>query len=140
MSQKEIKKALNVLINESIPEAKELMVVGEFEKAEIQLQSICSIFRILIEKVIEEDLICGIVQRFRQSIHTMKLKDLAKITSADCEKIDSLMSKYSNFVHSQPQEVPNKQPTPEELLVDLKSLKEWREEYTKRNVTPAAEG
>jgi hypothetical protein len=68
----------------------------------------------------------------------MKLKDLAKLRDTDCEKLDSLMTKYSAFEHSQPSESPIALPTPEILLDDLTALKNWREEYTKRAVSPVS--
>ena len=40
-------------------------------------------------------------------VHTLKLKDLAKLKDKDCDLLDSLMTKYSAFEHSQPAESPN---------------------------------
>jgi hypothetical protein len=51
--------------------------------------------------------------------------------------LDSLMTKYSGFEHSQPSESPIELPEPNELLADLTALKDWREDYSKRSVTPS---
>lgn len=69
-------------------------------------------------------------------MHTLKLKGLAKLKGADCDLLDSLMTKYSGFEHSHPTESPVELLKPDDLLVDMTSLKNWREEYAKR---PASE-
>lgn len=138
LSQSDIKTALNILINQRFPLAKKANDAGEFEMAEIYIKSICSDFRTLVERAIENDLLCGVVQRFQRPVHTLRLKDLAKLKDTDCEKLDSLMTTYSGFEHSQPSESPIELPTPEALLVDLLTLKDWREEYINRPVPPVS--
>lgn len=132
LSQSDIKSALNTLMNQRYQDAKKASENGEFEHAEILLKSICSDFRTLVERSIENDLLCGVVQRFQRPVHTLKLKDLAKLKDADCNLLDSLMTKYSGFEHSQPTESPVELPKPDDLLADMTSLKTWREEYLKR--------
>lgn len=132
LSQHDIKSALNILIDRRVKDAKKASDNGDFEHAEILLKSICSEFRILVERSIENDLLCGVVQRFNRPISTSKIKQLAKLNKSDCGLLDSLMTKYSGFEHSQSEESPIQLPTSDELLVDLSSLKEWREEYAKR--------
>ena len=137
ISQSDLKSALNVLINQRYQAAKKANDNGDFEQAEIFIKSICSDFRTLVERAIENDLLCGVVQRFQRPVHTLKLKDLAKLRESDCEMLDSLMTKYSGFEHSQPSESPIELPKPHELLADLIALKDWREDYSKRSVTPS---
>ncbi len=134
LAQNEIKTTLNVLINEKISEARKAYDNSEFTRVETDIKSICSDFRTLVERVIENDLLCGVLQRHRRPIHTLKLNDLQKITRADCEKLTLLMTKYSRFEHSQPLESPIELPNVSELLDDLLCLKNWREEYTTRTV------
>ena len=134
LSQSDIKSALNTLMNQRHQDAKKASENGEFEYAEILLKSICSDFRTLVERSIENDLLCGVVQRFQRPVHTLKLKDLGKLKDTDCNLLDSLMTKYSGFEHSQPTESPIEIPRPDELLADMYSLKSWREEYAKRTV------
>lgn len=132
LSQNDIKTALNTLMNQRYQDAKKASENGEFEHAEILLKSICSDFRILVERSIENDLLCGIVQRFQRPVNTLKLKEMAKLKDVDCNLLDSLMTKYSGFEHSQPTESPVELPKPDDLLADMTSLKTWREEYLKR--------
>ena len=91
-----------------------------------------------MERSIENDLLCGVVQRFQRPVYTLKLKDLAKLKGADCNLLDSLMTKYSGFEHSQPTESPVELPKPDDLLADMTSLKDWREEYAKRPASAVA--
>ena len=132
LSQSDIKIALNILMNQRYQDAKKASENGEFEHAEILLKSMCSDFRILVERSIENDLLCGVVQRFQRPVHTLKLKELPKLKGEDCDLFDLLMTKYSGFEHSQPTESPVELPKPDELLADMTSLKTWREEYAKR--------
>jgi len=138
LSQSDIKSALNTLMNQRYQDAKKASENGEFEHAEILLKSICSDFRTLVERSIENDLLCGVVQRFQRPVHTSKLKDLAKLKDADCNLLDSLMTKYSGFEHSQPIEAPVELPKPVDLLADMTLLKNWREEYAKRPASAVA--
>lgn len=132
LSQSDIKTALNTLMNQRYQDAKKASENGEFEHAEMLLKSICSDFRTLVERSIENDLLCGVVQRFQRPVHTLKLKDLAKLKDSDCNLLDSLMTKYSGFEHSQSAESPVELPKADDLLADITLLKEWREEYAKR--------
>ncbi|MGV1097806.1 AAA family ATPase [Thiovibrio sp. JS02] len=134
LSQSDIKTALNTLMNQRYQDAKKASENGEFELAEILLKSICSDFRTLVERSIENDLLCGVVQRFQRPVQTLKLKNLAKLRGEDCNLLDSLMTKYSGFEHSQPAEAPVELPKPDDILTDMTSLKNWREEYAKREV------
>ncbi|MER1940714.1 AAA family ATPase [Castellaniella sp. FW104-16D08] len=132
LSQSDIKSTLNTLMHQRYQDAQRASENGEFEYAEILLKSICSDFRTLVERSIENDLLCGVVQRFQRPVHTLKLKDLAKLKDVDCNLLDSLMTKYSGFEHSQPTESPVELPKPDDLLTDMTSLKTWREEYANR--------
>lgn len=137
LSQSDIKSALNTLMNQRYQNTKKAFENGGFEYAEILVKSICSDFRTLLERSIENDLLCGVVQRFQRPVHTLKLKDLAKMKDTDCNMLDLLMTKYSGFEYSQPSESPVELPKPDEVLADMKLLKDWREEYLKRSAAPA---
>jgi hypothetical protein len=126
-----IKTAINILISK-IPEGKKILEEQGSETYSWWAKSICSNTRITIEKVVEFDLLADVVQRFRRPINTQgKLYKVAKVTQEDCIYIDELMSKYSRYEHSQPNEVPVLPPEPDELETDLKKLKEWRDNFTK---------
>ncbi len=139
ISQGDIKSALNTLMNQRCQDAKRANDKGDFGHAEILLKSICSDFRTLVERSLENDLLCGVVQRFQRPVLTLKLKQLSKLKDYDCNFLDSLMTKYSGFEHSQPEESPVDLPQPDEMLADMTALKNWREEYSTRSVTPAGQ-
>ncbi len=104
----------------------------------IQAQAICTDFRKLLERTVEDDLLNQIVRRHRRSVTTdNRLKPLVSINREDCKLIDDLMTKYSCYEHSQSQEAPIFLPDEPELREDLESLKAWRESFKKR---PSVDG
>src|SRR5690606_37862450 len=91
-------------------------------------QGICSDFRKLLERTVEDDLLNKIVRRHRRSVTTDNLLiPLPLIEPSDCKFIDDLMSKYSCYEHSQSSEAPVFIPDEPELRKDLEDLKKWRE-------------
>jgi wobble nucleotide-excising tRNase len=138
LSQSDIKSALNTLMNQRYQDVKKASENGEFEHAEILLKSLCSDFRTLVERSIENDLLCGVVQRFQRPVHTLKLRELAKLKDVDRNLLHWLKTKNSGFEHSQPTESPVDLPKPDELLADMTLLKNWREEYVKRPASAEA--
>lgn len=126
------KSAINALLDRVMRARKILNESGQSEY-ELIAKGICSDIRITLERLIENDLLADVIQRFRRPITTQgKLHKLAKITLEDCKFIDELMTKYSQCEHSQPNESPVPLPTPDNLEEDLKKLKSWREEFEKR--------
>ncbi len=98
-------------------------------------KSICSDFRILLERIVEFVLLADVVQRHRRAVNTLgKIQNLAKITPTDCALIEQLMTKYSCYEHSQSNEAPVELPGPDELKSDIELLRAWNAEFTKRAV------
>ena len=98
-------------------------------------KSICSDFRILLERIVEFVLLADVVQRHRRAVNTMgKIQNLVKIKTTDCSLIEELMTKYSSYEHSQSSEAPVELPEPEELKADIERLVAWHSEFTKRAV------
>ncbi|OCR22358.1 restriction endonuclease [Pseudomonas syringae] len=96
-------------------------------------QGICSDFRKLIERSVEDDLLQKIVVRHRRGISTDgRLPALLGITHEELHRIDELMTKFSCFEHSQSDETPVQPPEEAELRVDIESLKKWRDELEAR--------
>ena len=92
-------------------------------------QGICSDFRKLLERTVEDDLLNEVVKRHRRSVTTdNRIGALHLIRPEDCEKIDGLMTKYSCYEHSQSQESPVFIPEEPELRSDIESLRDWRKE------------
>lgn len=96
-------------------------------------QGICSDFRKLLERTVEDDLLNEVVKRHRRSVTTEnRLSALSAIEPADCATIDSLMTKYSFYEHSQSTETPAFIPDEPELREDIEALKTWRDNFDKR--------
>jgi ABC-type dipeptide/oligopeptide/nickel transport system ATPase subunit len=129
-------KALKTLINEYLPKAKKIYKdkgIGEYKP---KAKSLCTEFRILLERIIENDLLADIVQRYRRDVQTKgKIGKLAKISKEDCSYLDDLMTKYSCYEHSQPQEAPCELPKPDELEEDFQGLSEWLSKFGDRTET-----
>ena len=130
--------ALKSLINKELPRAKKLFNESGFDAYKSEAKSLCSEFRILLERMVEYELMSDVVQRYRRAINTMgKIGNLAEISEADCKYFDDLMTKYSRYEHSQPLEAPVPLPEPDELETDFTALKDWQAEFKKRLLTPA---
>jgi hypothetical protein len=63
---------------------------------------------------------------------TGKLMRLDRITSDDCNMIDSMMTKYSFNEHSQPEDSPLIQMDLAETTADIKAFVAWIKEYNKK--------
>ncbi len=126
------KTANNTLIDR-LNQAKEFWDSGDSNNYKIHAQAICSDFRKLIERTVEDDLLCEIVKRHRRSVRTQnKLNGLVAVKREDCKFIDDLMTKYSKFEHSQSDEMPVEVPDEPILREDLVTLKTWRTEFKNR--------
>ena len=133
ISTKPPKGALQNLLNDKLAKARKILAQDGFEAYYLSGKMICSELRILIERIVETHLLAGIVQRYRRAVNTMgKIGTLAKITTEDCDMIDKLMTKYSFYEHSQPQEAPVELPTPEIIAQDINKLLTWIQEFDKR--------
>ncbi|MEI6639672.1 MAG: AAA family ATPase [Chlorobium sp.] len=126
------KKANNILIDR-LRSAKSAVDAGDSSTYRIIAQSICSDFRKLLERTIEEDLIAKVVLRHRRSLTTEnRIKLLAKITHVDCVYFDDLMTKYSCYEHSRSTEIPIELPNESSLRADVEGLKQWRDLFVQR--------
>lgn len=125
-------KANNTLINR-LDEAKKYWDSGDSSNYKIYAQAICSDFRKLLERTVEDDLLHEIVKRHRRSVMTQnKLTGLVTIKKEDCEFVDVLMTKYSKYEHSQSNEMPVEVPDEQSLRIDLENLRDWRKEFKGR--------
>lgn len=125
-------KANNTLITR-LDQAKKYWDSSDSNNYKIHAQAICSDFRKLLERTVEDDLLHEIVKRHRRSVMTQnKLTGLVNIKIEDCEFIDELMTKYSKYEHSQSNETPVEVPDEQTLRQDIEKLRNWRNEYKKR--------
>lgn len=119
------KAALNTLLTTRIEAARKRLEQEGFDAYYIEAKAICSDLRITIERLIENDLLSGVVERFKRPISTMKLPHLQAISPEDCQALDSMMSKYSRYEHPQPSDAPIALPDIDEIKADLESLINW---------------
>ena len=132
------KKANNILLSR-LDEAKKAGDAGGADAYKALAQGICSDFRKLLERTVEDDLLNQVVRRHRRSVTTdNRLAPLPLIGQEDCQLIDELMTKYSCYEHSQSAETPVFIPDEDELRRDLEALKEWREDFKKRHAKEVA--
>ena len=127
--------ALRDLANARVPQARNALQERGTDAYYPLGKSICSDFRILLERIVEFVLLADVVQRHRRAINTLgKIQNLVKITTTDCALIEQLMTKYSSYEHSQSSEAPVELPEPDELKTDIELLIVWHNEFTKRSV------
>lgn len=126
-------RVLSSLLGEHLAKARKVHNEEGQEAYAPLAKSICSDFRILLERMIELELLADVIQRFRRAVNTKdKLNKLPRITSEDCKLFDDLMTKYSRYEHSQPNEAPVAPPSPDELKTDMETLRNWRTEFVAR--------
>ena len=96
-------------------------------------KSVCSDFRIIVERTVEVVMLNNVVLRFRREVMTKGLlRQLSNITQNDCDLIDDLMTRYSVYEHSQADDLPAVPPELIQLEADMQSLADWMEDYAKR--------
>ena len=111
---KKPKKSLDFLLNERLKQTSKIFQEQGKEVYEPIAKSICSDFRILLERMIESELLADVVHRYRRAVNTIgKINKLSRITDIDCKFFDHMMTKYSRYEHSQPTEAPVQLPDPD---------------------------
>ena len=125
-----IKKNLNSLIQKIAETKKKDPDSSEYSDA---VEKICKQFRICVERTVEDELLFGMVKRFRRSIQTLnKTAKLALIDSNDCKMIDDMMTKYSAMEHSQPDETPSYCYPIDEINDDINKFVNWLDSFKKK--------
>jgi hypothetical protein len=126
-------KALNSLKCERIAKARKIYEADGYDYYYPQAKSICSDFRILMERIVETVFLADVIQRHRRAVNTMgKIGNLVKIGTADCDLIDEMMTKYSCYEHSQSDEAPVDVPDPDQIEADIDRMIKWHKEFTGR--------
>lgn len=124
-----------ILLNQNIPRIKKYHEEGQISDHELAIKATCSTFRILLERSIEQSLLCDVVARFRRSVNSQKIRLLSKMKPSDCAFLDDLMTRYSRHEHSQSMEICSEMPAIEDLIKDISDALAWNQEYEKREVT-----
>ncbi len=133
VNEKRPNRALNYILKNRLPQARKALDEFGWSEYEPVAKGICTDIRILIERLVENDLLSDIVQRFRRDVQTKnKIHKLAKINLEDCKLLDDYMSKYSKYKHSQPLETPVPIPDPDKLKNDLEDILNWLGDFKKR--------
>jgi hypothetical protein len=103
----------------------------EYERA---ASIIYGLLREAWERAVEERLLNGVVERYRNSVETHRAKHLGDICEEDCKRLDAGMSKCSRWLTGHDQAAAENAPFPEpsELEQDIKALEDWVEEIRKR--------
>ncbi|MCY4644550.1 MAG: AAA family ATPase [Bacteriovoracales bacterium] len=90
--------AIKNLKNDRLVKARNMMNRNGKEDSDPMVKSICTDFRILLERVIEIELMAGIVQRHERRIMTTgKIKNLSKISKEDCTLLDGKVMTRSDI-------------------------------------------
>lgn len=86
------------------------------------------------ERALEEVLLGGVVERFRPSVQTMQVNDIADVNAEDCSAVERAMTKCSKWLpgHDQAPGAPTEMPEPDELKSDIDMLASWVAEIRKR--------
>ena len=96
-------------------------------KYEQEASFIYGLLREAWERGVEEVLLGGIVERYRNSIQTQQVSELVNISPADCNTLDAGMTKCSKWLPGHDQAAAENEPFPEptELGADIKAFKDW---------------
>ena len=79
------------------------------------------------ERGLEEVLLGGVVERFRPTVQTLQITQIADITEQDCKAVETSMTKCSRWLpgHDQAPGARADVPEPESLSADIEALKDW---------------
>jgi hypothetical protein len=83
------------------------------------------------ERTIEEELLNGVVWRFKPGISTQRLREVA-VEDGDYAAIQTGMGKCSKYAHDGAAQAQVSLPPPTELLADIQALDSWREAILNR--------
>ncbi len=129
------KKAINVLLNEKVPQARKCLEEKGLSEYSVLAKALCTDVRNTIERIVEQVLLADVVGRFRMDIQTKgKLGTIAKVSIRDCGLIDGWMTSYSKDKHLPPDEQPSSIFQPDRIESDLTEIKRWLEEFDNRKI------
>ena len=111
---------------------------GDQGKYEKDASYIYGLLREAWERGVEEVLLPGTVERYRNSVQTMRASQLSDICPEDCKALDAGMTRCSKWIAGHDQSAADNSPFPEpsEVKADIKAFDEWINRIRKRRKNP----
>ncbi|OAJ33117.1 hypothetical protein A0O36_02689 [Piscirickettsiaceae bacterium NZ-RLO1] len=121
-------------LNNSLVSAKKNFKNAEQDNYNKEAMLIYGQLRECWERGIEEILLGGIVERYRNSVQTQQILLVSDITVEDCKDIENGMTKCSKWLpgHDLAAGAPQDMPDPDGLQADVDSFNNWVERIKKR--------
>lgn len=112
--------------------------LGNQSVYELQAAALYGLLREAWERAVEEVLLGGVVERYRNSVQTLRASCLSDITAEDCVSLEAAMSKTSRWLPGHDQAAAENAPCPEpdELQEDIETLQAWVDAIRKRRGGP----
>ena len=128
-----VKKRIGVL-NDMWQRAEKLHRTATREKYEREAVYIYGRLRETWERALEEVLLGGGVERFRNSVESQRVRHLSDITDEDCSALGEGMTKSSRWLagHDQAAAENVSVPNPDELQEDISALEVWVSRINRR--------
>lgn len=100
---------------------------GHLDAYEKEAKFLYGLLREAWERALEEVLLGGLVERYRPSIQTQQVAQIADITPEDCREVEVGMTKCSTWLpgHDQAAAARAPVPKPDELKADIENLETW---------------
>jgi AAA domain len=121
-----IKKKISYLKN-GWQAADKLAREGHQDAYEKETKYLYGLLREAWERGLEEVLLGGVVERYRPSVQTQQISQIADITAEDCKAVETAMTKCSTWLPGHDQAAAARAPVPEsvELKNDIEALEKW---------------
>ncbi|HXJ93212.1 MAG TPA: AAA family ATPase [Terriglobia bacterium] len=117
-----------------LQEAEKLSRTGGAETYEREAREIYGLLREAWEQAVSDVLLNDVVERYRPSIETQKVRDLHDITPEDCTAVEEAMAECSRWIrgHDQPPADATPVPQPGRLKTHIQDLDDWVQRIRKR--------
>lgn len=128
-----VSKRIGVL-KDKLQAADKLLREGKREGYEREAVMIYGLLRETWERALEEVLLGGVVERYRENVQTQQIKIISDITPEDCKQVEAGMTKCSKWLPGHDQAGAENEDIPEsnELGVDIEALESWVKDIKKR--------
>jgi len=128
-----VKKRIGFLRKE-LQDAAKIHRDGDFAGYELKASHIYGLLREAWERGVEEVLLGGVVERYRNSVQALRARYLSDITDKDCSTLKNAMDKCSRWMvgHDQSPAENAPMPGPDELESDINELDTWVNTINKR--------